>query len=102
MGNQTETRNQIPTGRENAIPLERLCEVWHTTPRRARQKIAALRATGELILSSTESKGYYYPDSAEEIRRFVKSMSNRARHCFRSCSAARAELRRLEREAEDD
>lgn len=90
----------LPTGEQNAISRRELMNITGYTDRQLRRQIAAERRSGALILSSTDSinGGYFRPEenSAVELRRFVNSMSSRARATFLALSAARKALAAIE------
>lgn len=84
----------LPEGKENAVSLESLTIVTKLSKRYVRNKIAAERRAGALILSTTEGAGgYYRPSSPEEIKEFVHSMQNRGRAIFAAITAAKAALK---------
>ena len=78
--------NDIPVGKENAVTKYRLAANWHVSERQARKIIQELRAAdfGDeyVIVSSSHGRGYYRTDSLEEIERFKREVTNRARNTF--------------------
>ena len=65
-------------GAENALTLNDLTNVTGFDPRAIRRAIHKARREGIPILSDNEH-GYFYPGSASEKRRFVRSMKHRAK-----------------------
>ncbi len=82
----------LPTGEMNAISRRQLRVLTGLSDRKLRLQIAAERRAGALILSSTESAGYYQPESREELRRFVNSMRSRAASIYDVLGAAESAL----------
>ena len=64
-------------GAENALTLNDLTNVTGFDPRAIRRAIHKARRDGVPILSDCEH-GYFYPGSASEKRKFVRSMRHRA------------------------
>lgn len=64
-------------GAENALTLSDLSNVTGFDPRAIRRAIHKARREGIPILSDNEH-GYFYPGSASEKRKFVRSMRHRA------------------------
>ncbi|MBE6677923.1 MAG: hypothetical protein E7597_03915 [Ruminococcaceae bacterium] len=92
----------LPEGRENAISRRDLMTITGLNDRELRKTIAAERRAGALILSSTDSEhnGYFRPASADELRRFVASMTRRGKATFAAVAAARKALKQIEAEQE--
>ena len=65
-------------GAENALTLNDLTNVTGWSGRAIRRVIHKARRDGVPILSDCEH-GYFYPGSASEKRRFVRSMKHRAK-----------------------
>lgn len=65
-------------GSENAVTLRYLASLLDMDERAVRAQIARERKAGHIIISDNEH-GYFLPSSAEEIRRFCRSMSHRAK-----------------------
>ncbi len=90
----------LPEGHRNAISKRDLIALTGMSDRTLRRRIAAERRAGALILSSTESgsHGYFRPEpgNAEELRRYVISMTRRGCETFAALSAARAALKEIE------
>lgn len=93
-----ELLNLVPLGRKNAISSAELSRRWCCDAREVRRRVARLRAadsgaTGVLLSGPS---GYWRSEDLDEIRRFVRSTSSRARSCFLSLRGARRALKRLE------
>ena len=65
-------------GSENGMTLAELVRLAGEDERLIRRRIQAERKAGKLILSDNKS-GYFLPASEHEVRRFIRSMSNRSR-----------------------
>ncbi len=92
----------LPEGQENAISRKDLATITGLNDRELRREIASERREGALILSSTDSEhsGYFRPASADELRRFVTSMTRRGKATFAAVAQARKALKRIEAEKE--
>ncbi len=90
--------NFLPRGGENAVPSQYLADLLgFSSVRELQKEIERERNAGAVILSTcTNGGGYYLPDSPEEIRRFIRTLSARARNTEKSMQSAKAELERLE------
>lgn len=86
----------LPVGEENAVSRRELTQRIGVSDRRLRQQIAQERKAGALILSSESHSGYYRPANAQELRRFVASMTSRGAGVFAAVAAARAALAEFE------
>ena len=62
--------------------------------RALRKQVELERIDGRVICGT--SRGYYIPETPEEVRAFVKVMESRAITTFRSIKAARALLKEME------
>ena len=85
----------IPQGRDNAVGLRDLVRLTGLEDRRVRMLIQRERLAGRLILSDNEH-GYFRPDNPEEVRRFVRSMTHRAKEICKTITAAENALADLE------
>lgn len=89
----------LPEGEKNAISRRELIGITGYTDRQLRRKIAAERRAGALILSCTDNGGGYFraePGNAEELRRYIRSMTRRGCETFAVLSAAKAALEEME------
>lgn len=84
----------LHTGIQNALSPEYLAAVLNLGTVRALQKqIERERREGAVILSSTQPPGgYYLPANREEVRRFIRTLENRAGETMRALDSARKYL----------
>lgn len=84
----------LHTGIQNALSPEYLAAVTGLDSVRAVQKqIERERRSGAVILSSTQPPGgYYLPANREEVRRFIRTLENRAGETMRALDSARKYL----------
>ena len=81
--------NDLPIGRDNAIPRSLLAVRWDMSEDSVRRRIAKLRAwdNGDdfvIVSSSTNGTlGYYKTDNAEERRAYMKETRSRAINTFK-------------------
>lgn len=81
-------KDYLRHGADNAISAKDLQRITgYTSKRRMTKEIERERCEGALILSN--ARGYYLPENADEIDRYIKSMSRRAKSIFRVLKAAR-------------
>lgn len=78
---KTSIYDLLPVGAEYAISRRQLSAITGIPDRQLRRKIAEERKAGLLILSSTAEGGggYYRAASADELRRYVRSMLSRCK-----------------------
>lgn len=84
----------LQKGEKNAIHLHELCKRSGLGNREARLAIESLRREGVVIISN--GRGYYFPETIEEIRRYINQESKRAKSIFYTLKSARrleAEMR---------
>lgn len=92
----TDYTKILPKGKKRAMSTPELTRFMGFKNSRDLQKdIAASRAEGQIICSSTKG-GYYIPETQEEIQAFINTMESRAKGIFVSLRSARAALRQLE------
>lgn len=95
--------NDIPIGSENAISRAELAKLWGVDDRRARERIATMRAKDSnddmFIVSHSRNgvKGYYRTNNADEIRHFVNEGRKRLRNTATPIINARKVLKRIEK-----
>lgn len=75
---QPQISDLLRPGSGNGIRLSELVQLIGEDERSVRRRIQGERKAGKLILSDNAS-GYFLPASADDVRRFVRSMSRRAR-----------------------
>lgn len=86
----------LQTGEENALSPTFLKNHFGFTSIRILQKqIEVEREQRHVILSST-SGGYYRASTANEIRRFIKTLENRGGRTLKALDSAKALLREIE------
>lgn len=90
----TDYTKILPTGKENAIPMRELAFLLGFESTRSLQAdIARSRDAGQVILSSSSSKGgYYLPANDEEIAEFVAVLRSRAISIFKAIRSAKMSL----------
>lgn len=68
----------LKKGKNNAISRRRLCMEMDMSDRKVRAIIEKARDEGCLIMNEQDGKGYYLPDSIEDIYRQYVQDKNRA------------------------
>lgn len=68
----------LRTGEDNARSRETLATLMNMTDRSVRELIERARNEGCFILNKQNGKGYYLPNSIEDIHRQYKQDTNRA------------------------
>lgn len=92
----TDYTSILPRGKKKAISTPELVRCLGFKNSRELQKdIAASRAEGQIICSSTTG-GYYIPETREEIQAFINTLENRAKGIFITLRSARAALREID------
>lgn len=82
----------IGTGEKNAANVEQLSMITGLNDRELRKAVERLRRDGYVIISS--DNGYYYPETVEEVKRYISKESKRARSIFFTLRSARELLNR--------
>jgi hypothetical protein len=82
-------------GSNNGLTIWDLVRLTGLGGREIRRMIHVERQSGALIISDNIN-GYFLPESADDVRRFIRSMSNRAREIAKVTRAAEDGLARLE------
>lgn len=77
----------IGTGEKNAANVEQLSMITGLNDRELRKAVETLRRDGYVIISS--ESGYYYPETVEEVKRYISKESKRARSIFFTLRSAR-------------
>lgn len=93
-GGQVGVSSFLMSGCENGLHLSELVQLTGWTEREIRRVIQQERKAGKLILSDNKS-GYFLPASEHEVRRFIRSMSNRSREIADVSRAAEDALSRM-------
>lgn len=86
---------RLSKGPENAVTLRHLAALLDMDERSVRAQIASERKRGNIIISDNKH-GYFLPSSAEEIRRFSRSMHHRAKEILAVAQMADDALARAE------
>ena len=86
----------LKMGKRNAISRDALCEITGLSDRMNRRLIHDLRKDGSIILSNTDTGGYYYPSTITEAVRCERSMNSRAIKCFEASKAMRNWIKEFE------
>lgn len=76
----------IGTGEENAIHLCELIKYTKLHNRELRKCIEQLRRSGEVIISG--NNGYYKPETKEELKRYIRQETHRAKSIFFTLKSA--------------
>lgn len=80
-------------GRENAVRSKDLAKrLGFKTVRELQKQIEAERAAGYVILSDSQSAGYYLSNDPVELRRFVNTLNARAANTIRASESAQRAL----------
>lgn len=83
----------IPMGEDSAIHLRELVQIFDVPERELRLNIEQIRCGGKTIISS--KKGYFKPETEDEIERFVRRENKRYNAIERRTMSARRLLREL-------
>ena len=86
--------DMLHEGAENGTTLSELVQLTGEDERSIRRRIQAERKAGKLILADNKS-GYFLPASEHEVRRFIRSMSSRAREITTVACVAEDVLARM-------
>lgn len=92
---QPKIADLLHVGAENGMTLRELVRLTGEDERLIRRRIQAERKSGALILADCKS-GYFLPADANDVRRFIRSMSRRAREISAVSRAAEDALSRME------
>ncbi len=89
---------KLQRGKENAITSLELMKLCGFHDKRTLQmQISRERAEGIVICSTTVGQGgYYLPQDKEEVREFIKSMTNRAKKTFNAIKSARKYMAQMD------
>lgn len=78
--------NDIPVGKENAITYDELTQKWNCSARTVRRILHELsyldNGDNYILIRSSHGKGFYKTDNLDEITRYQKECTNRAKHTF--------------------
>ena len=85
----------LKTGKENATDSQTLADLAGCkSVRELQQVIAAERASGAVILSSTKG-GYYLPANEYEIKEFCRTLEARSRNTLLALKSAKRALKEV-------
>lgn len=84
----------LHAGAENALTLRELVQLTGEDERSIRRRIQQERKEGKLILSDCQ-RGYFLPAEESDVRRFIGSMSRRAKEIAAVSRAAEDALLKL-------
>ena len=88
-----KVREALPLGRENAIPAKALADaLGFPTTRELRKQIERERAAGAVILSDCHRGGYYLSNDPEELRRFTRTLTARAKNTAKAAQSTQIAL----------
>lgn len=80
-------------GRENAIPSKTLAKAMGFRSVRDLQKaVERERAAGAVILSDPCGGGYYLSEDPDELRRFTRTLTARAKNTIKAAQSAQRAL----------
>ncbi len=79
-------------GRDNAVTREQMCLDTGSCDRTVRQQVNELRKH-YVICSSSNGKGYYLPESYEDIEDFIRETTNRIMSGFETLTMAKRVLK---------
>ena len=77
----------LRVGENNAVSLADMCRISGLDNRSTRLVIEDLRRQGMVIISS--NRGYYLPETIEELRRYINKESKRAKSIFYTLKSAK-------------
>lgn len=91
-------KDYIPHGEQNAITTQDLVRIGNfKSPRDLQEQIENLRCAGHVIASKChDGGGYFIPESSHELKTFIKTVENRAKHTLRSLQSAKKMLDDME------
>lgn len=92
----------VPTGRENAVPVQSLADMLGIDRRQLRRLVEAYRESGRTICCASDGTGYFHSNDPHELRQFSRRMTSHARSMMRSARSADLLAERLEREMRSD
>ena len=88
MGKVYSILDFIPTGKENAITRQQLCEKLYLDDRTVIQMIEHARDSGHVILSSSQVSGYWFSNDIEEVNQFVLETKSRIKKLQKAIAPA--------------
>lgn len=88
----------IGTGGEQGVNVRDISRATELDDRGARRAIEAIRRAGVVICADC-LHGYYYPETLEELERYVRQEERRGRSTFFTLKSARRLYRHYSKEA---
>lgn len=83
----------LSKGKERAIPGAELAKLTgFGSVRELQKRIEWERTHGAVIVSDSKGGGYYLPDCSDDIRRFIVTMTSRAKSILAATESARRAL----------
>lgn len=67
-----EALQYIGHGRQNAVPLPVLARLMRMTERKTRHAVQTLNESGMVVIIREPKRGYYIPETAEEIDGYIR------------------------------
>ncbi len=86
---KNSVRSHLQKGKKNALTRSDLRDITGFSDRANRNMIEDLRKEGLPIISTSSSKGYWLPETKDELSHYINEFRSRAREC--NMMAARAE-----------
>lgn len=101
MENLFDISEYVPYGADNAISRYDLLNVVRSafgevSDREMRRMLEYSRQNGNIIINFQNGKGYFRPDSKEEIEKYIRQEEARAKTIHFNLKSAKKALRRLE------
>lgn len=84
----------LGTGREAGLHISDICRATELENREARRCIETIRRAGVSICTNGRD-GYFFPETMEELRLYVRQEERRGRSTFYTMKAARALYKEL-------
>ena len=78
----------IGTGWEQGVHVRDICRATGLTDRDARRTVEAIRRAG-VVICADSLRGYFFPETLEELGLYVRREERRGRSVFYSLKAAR-------------
>ena len=85
----------IPYGRKNAIKRTELLRNYEGTDRGMRKELQEARKQ-EVIVNLSDGRGYFRPESRDELRAYIAQETARARAIERSIRIAKKQLAQID------